>query len=77
MENIKSVKIIILIILDMSDIVHWKNPAITVTFLILMNVGFFIFKSLHISIISSAFTKLFYFSIFLVIKQQLFAKQEE
>jgi len=75
MENINSVSICLK--LDCNDIMNWKSPAFTATFLVLINVGYLIFKYLNISVISLATQKLFYFTIILIIKKKLFNKDEE
>lgn len=61
----------------MCDIVSWKTPALTVTFLVLVDVGYIVFKSLNLSIISSALHKLFIFSIVMLLKTHLVGEQKD
>lgn len=65
------------LLLDFSDIVHWKNPSLTIAFLILLNVAYLVFKSLHVSVISSIAHKLFFLGLIMLAKEQLFGKSSE
>jgi hypothetical protein len=55
----------------------WKNPAVTLTFLVLVNLAYLVFKSLHVSLLSSFAHKLFVLTLVMIVKQNLFGINKE
>lgn len=73
---IRKIYLLYILFIGFNDIVSWKKPAVTVTFLVIMNLAFIIFRSLNLSLISTACQKIFFWTIILVIKNQLMPASE-
>ena len=49
----------------------WKTPAMTVTLLFCINIGYLIFKSFDLSLMSTLSNKLLFFSLVWIVKAKV------